>query len=281
MIIGISGKINSGKDTVGKIVQYLTYVEQMLGSKNYFYPIDVFLEELKNNPRLYDDEAVPFQIKKFADKLKDIVCLLIGCSREQLENREFKEKELGEEWITYSVNDNNNSNKTWKVVGDENDIYKKYNVYSKNILTPRLLLQEIGTEVMRDIIHPNCWINSLFTDYKPLNEKVFGTYLNTKGSIAKKEEIIYSNWIITDMRFPNELEAIKDRDGITIRVNRPYQTVVGQGNGNWATFSDMQFHPSETALDNSEFDYEINNDSTIEELIEKVKEILIKEGIIK
>ena len=44
-----------------------------------------------------------YQIKKFADKLKDIACLLIGCTREQLEDREFKEKELGEEWVAYKV----------------------------------------------------------------------------------------------------------------------------------------------------------------------------------
>ena len=39
-------------------------------------------------------------------------------------------------------------------------------------------------------------------------------------------------------------------------------------------------HESETALDNYQFDYEIDNNNTVEELIEKVKEILIKEGIL-
>jgi hypothetical protein len=39
-------------------------------------------------------------------------------------------------------------------------------------------------------------------------------------------------------------------------------------------------HPSETALDNAEFDYEIINDGSIEDLIEKVEMILIKENII-
>lgn len=31
-----------------------------------------------------------YKIKKFADKLKDIVCILIGCTREQLEDSKFK-----------------------------------------------------------------------------------------------------------------------------------------------------------------------------------------------
>lgn len=36
----------------------------------------------------------------------------------------------------------------------------------------------------------------------------------------------------------------------------------------------------ETALDNAKFDYEIINDGTIEDLIEKVRTILITEKII-
>jgi hypothetical protein len=39
-------------------------------------------------------------------------------------------------------------------------------------------------------------------------------------------------------------------------------------------------HPSETALDDTKFDYEIINDGSIEDLIEKVKEILIEQKII-
>jgi len=39
-------------------------------------------------------------------------------------------------------------------------------------------------------------------------------------------------------------------------------------------------HLSETALDNYSFDYTIDNNGTIEELIIKVKEILIKEKLI-
>ena len=37
---------------------------------------------------------------------------------------------------------------------------------------------------------------------------------------------------------------------------------------------------SETALDNAEFDYVIQNDNTLEDLIQKVREILILEKII-
>jgi len=95
----------------------------------------------------------------------------------------------------------------------------------------------------------------------------FQSVLTKKG----KQKLSHPNWIITDMRFPNEMEAIELREGITIRVVRPDMNSLQ---------AMIPAHASETALDNSEFDYEIINDGTIEDLIEKVKEILIKENII-
>lgn len=84
------------------------------------------------------------------------------------------------------------------------------------------------------------------------------------------QEPEYPNWIITDMRFPNEFDAVKKRGGITIRVTRHNHP------------NDLQpsTHPSETALDTHTFDYEIINDGTIEELINKVSDILKQNQII-
>ena len=93
----------------------------------------------------------------------------------------------------------------------------------------------------------------------------------------------YPNWIITDMRFPNEMEAVVERKGITIKVTRLFQTDVIDGNKvSWIPIPGVDYvpHASETALDDAEFDYEIINDGTMEELVHKVREILIKENII-
>ena len=81
------------------------------------------------------------------------------------------------------------------------------------------------------------------------------------------------NWIITDMRFPNELEAVKKHNGITIRINRG----LVERTGNMIQEPE---HISETALDNYEFTHVISNNGTIEELIERVKEIILIEKII-
>ena len=90
----------------------------------------------------------------------------------------------------------------------------------------------------------------------------------------------YPNWIISDTRFPNELKAIKDRGGITIRIIRPdfvENTLTGE---KFPVKVHRQEHESETALDNYKFDYEIQNDGTIAELIGKVEAILKQEKII-
>jgi hypothetical protein len=117
-------------------------------------------------------------------------------------------------------------------------------------MSVREFLQKLGTEAMREGLHTNVWVNALFADYKP----------------PKMSQYNPSNWIITDMRFPNEMEAVVARGGITIRVVRP-GTSVGT-------------HPSETALDDAHFDHVISNDGTIEDLIERVRQILTIEGII-
>ena len=89
-IISISGKMNSGKDTVGKIIKILTSSPHFTNEA-----VEDFLRK-----DLYESD---WKIKKFADKLKDIVCMLLGCTREQLEDREFKEKEVDPEWNKYTI----------------------------------------------------------------------------------------------------------------------------------------------------------------------------------
>jgi len=119
------------------------------------------------------------------------------------------------------------------------------------------------------------------------------------------------NIIFTDMRFPNELKAIKDKGGITIRVNRHcYDSAedflvchqdkkisqigidinMQNESASMLDFEEparihgyiplSEQHESETSLDNAQFDYTINNFKGIPELINEVKLILQKEKII-
>ena len=254
MIIGINGKIGSGKDTVGSIIQYLTLpIEhgQYIGFETY------------DNATLERNSS--FKIKKFAGKLKTIASLLTGVPVEKFEDQEFKQKHMGLQWK----------------------------------MTYREFLQKLGTDALRDGLHTDVWVNALFADYKevwkdpdpiPHNDYTITWRENYtedstlihygEGSEAEvfDYEIVSPNWIITDMRFPNEMEAVVERKGITIRVVRSFNHKMGSKET--GTLDLTPLHPSETALDDAKFDYEIINDGTMEDLVEKVKEILIKEEII-
>jgi len=271
MIIGISGKIGSGKDTIAKIIQWLIY-EDYFDNPSKAIPFKTKMT-IPNVPN-------QFQNKKFAGKLKDIVCLLIGCTREQLEDSDFKNTKLGEEWQSMYYIQNSTSNVKISNLGTLEQTRKKldklnnptYLNIKERKLTPRLLLQLLGTEGGRDVIHRNIWVNALFSDY----------FEGIKIQPSAPYKVKPDNWIVTDTRFPNEAEAVKKRGDLLIRVNRDQyeKTEDGQQTATLKRDQTTDDHPSETALDSYKFDYVINNNGTIEELIKQVKEILQKEKII-
>lgn len=259
VVIGISGKIGSGKDTVANIIRGLT----MNGDLSY--------EELEEVAKgeIYSKVDEFWQIKKFADKLKDIVCLLIGCTREQLEDRQFKESPMGEEW------------RRWSFYLGKDELFSIFNTREEavksgyylehgfqlieEILTPRKLLQVLGTDCGRDLIHPNIWVNALFADYNKIDGK-------------------YPNWLITDVRFPNEAKSIRDQNGILIRINRLNPNDVCQSCNVKRSehhyrhpfiTNNKKEHRSETSLDDwDDWDLVINNDEDLKSLIKIVtKEI--------
>lgn len=233
-LLGLSGYISSGKDTFAKMLQMAIF--QTKAQDNWT------LQELET---YYSDTiryASGWQIKKFATPLKQIACILLGCTMEQLEDQEFKKSILEEEWWQPSYRQ------------DAPYPYKP---------TVREFLQRLGTEAIRGQVHDNAWVNAMFSDYH---------YANVQGGFMNFEEgeplinILYkekqSKWIITDLRFPNEYKAIKDHGGILFRINR----------GN--PYDNTNKHSSETALDNYEFDYTICNDGTLENLYETAKDLV-------
>lgn len=175
-LIGLSGKLQSGKDTVAGIIQ----------------------------------DIMPgyWMTKRFAGKLKQIVSLLTGIPLEDLEDIAVKNSSLGPEWNNMSV---------------------------------RTLLQKVGTEAMRDVIHNDVWVNALFSDW---------------------ERTKHLSWVITDVRFENEAKAIKERGGIVIRINRKGKEYTGN-------------HPSEISLDNyQDFNHVVENDGDLVDLYSKIETLL-------
>ena len=189
MIIGISGKAGSGKDTAAKMLEVL-----------YANP-DISYEDFAN--KKYKNFA-DIQIVHFADSLKETAQVLFRIGEWETNTQEGKKTTIN--WIGKTV---------------------------------RELLQGIG-QGLRDVIDPNLWVKILFA--------------NTKG---------WSNYIIADVRYPNEVNAIKERNGILLRIDRK-----GAGAGN---------HSSETALDDyKEWDLVIDNNSTKVDLFNTLKKIVQK-----
>ena len=269
MIIGISGKKQSGKDTVAKIIQGFDIWKRNLALQTEYPLSNVFVRDyVLNRVSIY---VSSWEVKKFASTLKEIVSILTGFTVQELEKEEIKNANL---FLSYKLI--NKGINTVEVFSSMEDLVKRLNhlrsvyleVYSEKELdalfeqetvyiTPRLLLQTIGTDIVRTI-NPDIWVNKLMNDYISYADTISGT------SEIKK---LYPNWCITDVRFPNEVKAIKEKEGITIRINRETDYVSN--------------HSSEIALDNYEnFDYTIDNNNCIDCLIEKVKEILKHEKII-
>jgi len=282
-LIGISGKMQSGKNTVADIIQYLTHIKEQ--EQRMAYSTFLLLQ--------YEQSAFTWKQKSFASKVKAVCSLLTGIPIEDFEKQEVKDRILGEEWRTIrSCNLDGSDLKILSYAEYENNpsqILNRDNLMKD--LTVRQLLQIVGTDAMRDIVHPNIWVNALFSEYD--YKFIFsGSLCSDKSLTLDKmlnETIKHSkksNWIVTDVRFPNEAKAITDRGGFIIRVNRfsvRKEEVTNALTGTKDYFhvhSPISTHPSETSLDEYPFKYIVENNGTIEELIEKIKQILIKEKIL-
>ena len=200
-------------------------------------PSNVSLEDVLDFPLTHQwwlEEASGWEVKKWAGKLKAIASMLTGINQEKFEDQEFKKTNLDTQW-------------------DCNPPGKVGTVY-RQPMTVRDFLQKLGTDAIRDGLHTNAWVNALMADYKKIDYN-------------DDEQPEYPNWIITDTRFPNEAQAIKDAGGIVIRVDRPGVKPIND-------------HPSEVGLDSWKFDYKIANVSDLKALTGTVEMILVKENIL-
>jgi hypothetical protein len=128
-------------------------------------------------------------------------------------------------------------------------------------LTPRLVLQLWGTEVARKAFHDDTWIASL------------------ENKLSKAHNDI----VITDVRFPNEIKAVRDAGGIVIRVVRGpepewFETALGANAGilpDQELLKQLGIHPSETAWIGTDFDATIDNNADgLDPLFAQVKDLV-------
>jgi hypothetical protein len=179
-----------------------------------------------------------FRRDSFANSLKDAVANVFGWDRILLEGRTKEARE-------------------WREQKDE--------WWSERLgkdITPRWILQYWGTEVCRQGFHDDIWIASL--EHR---------LLKTKDDV-----------VISDVRFPNELLAIKRAGGKVIRIVRGedpewYEDaklanagdhVVGSALAR-ARMRNRGIHSSEWAWIGNHIDFEIDNNNSMDNLFNQLK----------
>jgi len=130
--------------------------------------------------------------------------------------------------------------------------------------SPRYALQLMGTEAGRNVFHTDVWVLSLLR----------------RIDQAK-------NYVLADVRFPNEIDLIRSHGGKVIRVKRGsepewYATAEAYNvTTNWdGSMQRMKAYPnvhySEWAWIGKSFDEEINNSTTLEDLEKKVARLMVR-----
>lgn len=184
-----------------------------------------------------------FRRESFANSLKDAVSHVFGWDRTLLEGRTKQARE-------------------WR---EQVDPWWAERLGMPN-LTPRWVLQYWGTEVCRKGFHDDMWIASLENKLRNSTDDI----------------------VISDCRFPNEIKSIKEAGGIVIRVKRGedpdwYNDACDMNAGdkclNYSRaktrMSTLGIHASETAWCGTKFDAVLTNDGTIDDLMSKVKDLVL------
>lgn len=183
-----------------------------------------------------------FQRLSFAASLKDAVSTIFGWDREMLEGKTPDSRE-------------------WR---DKIDIW-----WAKRLdiphLTPRWVLQQWGTDVLRRGFHDDIWVASL------------------EGKLRRT----CTDIVISDCRFPNEIASIKSSGGHVIRVKRGnepewFESAVDYMSGpktiGWAlgknVLDSYKIHASEYSWVGTNFDYVIENEGSLEDLYKKVYDLI-------
>jgi hypothetical protein len=226
LICCLSGKKRSGKNTAanyiaGKYLQYMRAITQFKIEKNgwLFVKMNNHWIEIHEGEfnNLFAEKSI--KLYSFADPLKEFCMDVFGLTWEQCYGTDGQK--------------NSRTNLSWSNMPDQKEYDGTTVAEFDPKMTAREVLQYFGTNVIRKM-YGNAWVNATIAKIKKDGKRLA---------------------IITDARFPNEIEGVQQNGGLTIRLLRD---VAGKDE-----------HPSETALDgypHESYSYIVDNKKhTIEE----------------
>lgn len=205
MILGISGRKQSGKTTTGNFIVSLKLadlgicekidldsqgrivVSDLFGDKNYAGILDITVR--KNDfmlNKLYEILDPVIKLYSFADPLKQDICMnMLGLTYEQC----------------YGSDEDKNSltSLEWKNMPGYNISWTDSKTYDDSgFMTARQVMEFVGTEIFRQMKH-DVWVAATINRINKENPELA---------------------IIVDCRFPNEVDSITQNNGKTIRLTR-------------------------------------------------------------
>ena len=177
-----------------------------------------------------------FRRESFASTLKDAVSAVFGWNRELLEGRTSEAREWREQtdfWWSSRL-----------------DIH----------ITPRWVLQNWGTNVLRQHFHDDIWI----------------------ASLENKLRSSKDNIVISDCRFPNEIRGLKDQGAKIIWIQRGvtphwYDIAIRANRGDTKALSWLEqegIHASEYSWAGTTFDVIVDNNGSIDHLYSQLKNLV-------
>ena len=152
-------------------------------------------------------------------------------------------------WDRQMLEGDNDESRQWR---EEKDRF--WSKETGKTITPRLILQLFGTDCMRNGYFDGIWVSLV------------------KQKIIDNPD---TNWVIPDVRFPNEVKMIQNAQGEVWQVRRgdlPVWFTDKRDNG----IEPTDVHASEWAwIDRDEsFEQIIQNDDSLEELLKKIEIIV-------
>ena len=173
-----------------------------------------------------------FQHESFANSLKDATASIFNWDRAMLEgdtSASRVQRETVDEWW----------NERLKIPD----------------FTPRVALQILGTDILRNHFHADIWVLSMEARIKDAKQNV----------------------VITDVRFPNEVKSIRKLGGKIVRIKRgddPEWFSLAASDHESMPVIYPNVHASEYSWAGTTPDYLIDNKGTIEDLREIVNDLL-------
>lgn len=263
-IIGITGQAGAGKDEIaGRLVQKHDFKQLSLADPLKRFGLNVFGFDViqlwgpSSARNTFDPGFNECNIRSTQVEFKP------GCSIAKVRRHcdpgwgdaAMRLAEYGEEWLHDLVEDPD------KRIEAERMLYFWFGSLGHHYpqLSPRIMLQSLGTEFGRQVVGDSIWIDNLINTAEDV---LAGCHYEREIGFTGEKTPPPSGVVVSDVRFGNELTRIKDVKGKIVRVTRESADKKSRKLG----IADHASEAEQAAFTDDMFDAILTNEGTLSEL---------------